>query len=204
MYNSTLALHPPADTVDPLEEERAMIARAAAGDPAAFRWIYDRHLQQVIRHVARVVGVASEVEDVVQDVFIQLHRSLPNFRGDSKLSTWLYRLTWNVSVTHIRRRRNVVELSALRALRLSHDEWNRLEARDRCKTLSAALDRLSQDAREAFLLHEVEGMKLREISELTGDSINTVAARVRRARTRLRDALESAEAINPSAESDHA
>ena len=204
MSYSSLAHTTPHAPVDRNADERDMIARAAAGDPAAFRSIYDQHLPGVIRHVARMLGSSAEVEDVVQEVFVQLHRSLPNFRGESKLSTWLYRLTWNVSITHIRRRRNVVELSALRALRLSHDEWGRLEARDRCKTLSAALDRLSQDVSEAFLLHEVEGLKLREISELTGDSINTVAARVRRARLRLRDALESAERLDRKSESDHA
>lgn len=181
------------EEVDPGEEERFWVERAAQGDMSAFRAIYDRYLPKVVRHVTRVLGPTAEVEDVVQEVFVQMHRSLPNFRGESKLSTWIYRLTWNVAISHRRRRRNIVDLSAVRALRLSTEEWKRLEARDLCRTLAATLEGVPEDAREAFLLVDVQGMKLREVAEMTDTSINTVAARVRRTREKLRDALDNAE-----------
>lgn len=183
------------EEVDPAEEERRWAQRAAEGDMRAFRCIYDRYLPKVLRHVTRILGPTADVEDVVQEVFVQMHRSLPSFRGESRLSTWTYRLTWNVAISHRRRRRKVVDLSAVRALRLSTEDWKRLEARDLCRTLGAALEGVSDDAREAFLLVDVEGMKLREVAELTDTSINTVAARVRRTRDKLREALNNADDI---------
>lgn len=174
-------------------EEQAWIDRAARGDMGAFRSLYDRYLQRVVRHVARVLGPSPDIDDVVQEVFVQVHRALPGFRGDSRFSTWLYRLTWNVAISHRRRRRNVVDLSAVFALRLATEEWKRLEARDLCRALEATMATIPEDAREAFLLVDVEGMKLREVAELTDTSINTIAARVRRTRDKLREALDAAE-----------
>lgn len=174
-------------------EDVRLAARAAVGDRVAFRAIYDRYAQRVARHVVRVVGAGGEVEDITQEVFVQLHRSLPTFRGESKLSTFIYRVTWNVSVSHLRRRRKVVELTPARSLQLKTEDWKRLEARDLCRVLETALSGVSADAREAFLLCDVEGMKLREVAELSGESLNTIAARVRRTRTKLRDALEAAD-----------
>ncbi len=183
----------PESSADPGDEEARLAALAGAGDRAAFRALYERYAARVARHVVRVVGAGSDVEDITQEVFVQLHRSLGSFRGECKLSTFVYRLTWNVAVSHGRRRRKVVELTAVRSLQLSTENWNRLEARDLCRTLDAALAGVSDDAREAFLLSEVEGMKLREIAELTGEPLHTIAARVRRTRAKLRAALENAD-----------
>ncbi len=186
---TTVANH---DHLDERDEELLLVERAAAGDMQAFRVLYDRHFDFVARQVGRIMGPGSSNEDVVQEVFVAMYKSLSRFRGDSKLSTWLYRLAYNVTVSHLRKRPNTVELAAWRPLRDDHSAWERLEARDMLRTLYAALDNVSPEYREAFLLHEVEGMKLREVSELTGESINTIAARVRRTRERLREVLEAA------------
>ena len=172
--------------------EQELIRRAAAGNMVAFRAIYDANLSNVTRQVARLVGPnKSEVEDVVQEVFIQAHRSLPKFRADSKLSTWLYRLTWNVTISHLRRRKKPLELTSLVRFAASRSDWSKLEARDQLRTLYAALDEMSSSHREAFILFEIEGLSLQEIAELSGDSINTVASRIRRTRERLRGLLEA-------------
>jgi RNA polymerase sigma-70 factor (ECF subfamily) len=173
-------------------EEKAIIARAQKGDMTAFRALYDAHLRRVISQVGRIMGPGPEVEDVVQNVFIQVHRSLPSFKGDSKFSTWLYRVTWNVTVSHMRRRVPMVDLPALRQFAVSDEMWSHLEARERLRTLHAGIADLPRDYREAFVLFEIEGKSLKEISELTGESINTIASRVRRSRERLRALLERA------------
>lgn len=176
------------------DEESAWIAASLNGDVAAFRRLYDRYFDYVARQVGRIMGIHSEREDVVQEVFVAVYRSLDNYRGDSAFSTWLYRVTYNVTVSHLRKRPRTVELAAWRPLRESQSAWNQLEARDMIRVLYAALDTVPHEQREAFLLHEVEGMKLREIADLTGDSINTIAARVRRTREKMQEVLDQASA----------
>ena len=173
----------------------ALIERAQGGDMQAFRQIYDAHLRRVAAQVGRLLGPRGDVEDVVQEVFIQVHRSLPNFRGDSEFTTWLYRVTWNVAVTHLRRRVNhtPVDLPALMQFACEKELWGKLEARDKLRTLYAALEELPDEYREAFILFEIEGNSLQEIAEMTDTSLNTIASRVRRSRERLRALLESVE-----------
>lgn len=181
-----------------VDEEQVWIAAASKGDVAAFRLLYDRHFDFVTRQVGRVMGphfgrVGGEREDVVQEVFVQIFRSLHSYRSESKFTTWVYRVAYNVTISHLRKTPRTVELADWRALREpSASAWNKLEARDMCRVLYAALEQVPEDQRECFLLFEVEGMKLREIAEFTGESINTIAARVRRTRERLQQVLEQA------------
>lgn len=174
------------------DEERAWIAAAASGDVAAFRRLYDRYFDYVTRQVGRVMGPGADLEDVVQEVFVQVFRCLDSYRFESAFSTWLYRVAYNVTVSHLRKKPRTVELADWRPLREPSSAWSKLEARDMCRVLYAALEHVAADHREAFLLYEVEGMKLREIADLTGESINTVAARVRRTRERMQAVLEQA------------
>jgi len=174
------------------DPEAALIEAASAGDMSAFRALYDLHLPFVTRAVARLLGRSPEFEDVVQEAFIQVFRSLGSYRGECAFTTWLYRVARNVSIDHLRKRRiTTVELDAWRPLAADSDEWAKLEARDLCRVLYAFFYSRCGEHREVFVLHEVEGMKLREIAELTNESINTVAARVRRTRERLQAVLEN-------------
>lgn len=176
------------------QEDQQLIARIQEGDMHAFQTLYEQYWKRVYAHVRRVMGGRGDVEDVVQEVFVQVHRSLPKFRGDSALSTWIYRITWNVSVSHLRKKKHkTVELPALRQIACSKEQWSTLEARDKLRTLYAALDDLPDDYREAFVLFELEGHSLQEIADMLETSLNTVASRVRRSRERLRSLLESAE-----------
>src|SRR6476646_9539512 len=83
-------------------EEDQLVAKAAAGDTAAFRALYLRHRGDVARLVYRMLGARSDLDDVVQEVFFQVFRSLKDFRGQSKFSTWLHRVTVNVVLMHRR------------------------------------------------------------------------------------------------------
>ena len=172
------------------DDQAETIAAAAKGDMAAFRVIYDRHFDYVTRNVARLIG-GSELEDVVQEVFVNIYRSIGTYRGDCAFRTWVYRVARNVTIDHLRARKiQTIELDAWRPLKADTNAWKQLEARDLLRALNAALHNVSPEHREAFFLYEVEGMKLREIAELTGDSINPIAARVRRTRERLQSLLD--------------
>lgn len=172
------------------DAEALMIRRAAGGDMEAFRKLYDEYVDQVIHHVGRLLGPRGEVEDAVQEVFVRVHRSLKNYDGDCQFSTWLYRVTRKVADDHLRTPRKTVSLHDWRTLRAKGDAWKRLEARDQLRALYAALEKLNGDNREVFLLYEVEGLKLRAISEMMDLPIGTVASRVRRAREELGEILE--------------
>lgn len=181
---------------EPTDSE--LVVRAQQGDMVAFRGLYDRYLRRVLAHVGRILGPSSEVEDVAQEVFVQVHRSLGKFRGDAAFSTWLYRVTWNVSVSHLRRRAPTVDLPALKQFACSQEQWGKLEAREKLRTLYAGIDDLSPDYREAFVAFEIEGKTLQQIADMSGESLNTVASRVRRARERLRSLLERTESNHVS------
>lgn len=173
-------------------DEQQWIAAAASGDMAAFRALYDRYRLRVIAQVGRMIGPGADVDDVTQEVFVQVYRSLGSFAGESRFSTWLFRITWNVTSNWIRRHRRPLDLTQLRLLDTPTDTWSQLEARDMARVLHAALEEVGEDAREAFVLHELEGMTLQQIAELTGNSINTIAARVRRTRERVAQILAAA------------
>src|SRR5512142_3550350 len=78
------------------EESERLVARCQAGDRAAFREIFRLHRGDVARLVQRMLGQSADLEDVVQEVFFQVHRSIKDFRGQARFSTWLYRVTVNV------------------------------------------------------------------------------------------------------------
>ncbi len=167
------------------------IDQAVNGNEAAFRPIYDAFFDRVVNHVGRLLGVGGEIEDVTQEIFVQIFRSIRTFKFECKFSTWVYRISYNVAVSHLRKKPRLVELAAYRPLAESSNNWAKLEARDLVRVLESALKQVPIERREAFLLHEVQGYKLREIAELTGDSINTVSARVRRTREQMQYILES-------------
>ena len=84
------------------DESASLVARARAGDRAAFRKLFERHRNDVSRLAYRMVGPRSDLEDLVQEVFVQVHKSLRDFRGEARFSTWLHRVTVNVVLMHRR------------------------------------------------------------------------------------------------------
>jgi len=166
------------------------IASAMKGDRQAFRKLYEAHVGAVLVQVARLVGPGSPAEDVTQEVFIEVYKALPTFKGDARFSTWLYRVTRNVAISYLRKRGSeAVDLASYRALAEAVHQPD-LDARRQVGALWAALKELPFEAREAFVLFEIEGMPLNEIAALTSEPLHTVASRIRRTRERLRSLLE--------------
>ena len=133
-----------------MDPDAALIRRAQEGDTRAFRQLFTRHQGTVSRIVYRMIGPSPDVEDVVQDVFLNVYRSLPSFRGDSKFSTWLYRLATNVTRMHLRRGRSRprfadVEVPEERAKRRMADLAARGEAFDFAEVLARQEERDHRD-----------------------------------------------------------
>jgi RNA polymerase sigma-70 factor (ECF subfamily) len=174
----------------PVPEEERLIARAAAGESAAFRELYERHRADVARLVYRMLGGRSDFEDVIQEVFVQVYRSLKDFRGQSKLSTWMHRVTVNVVLMHRRAARSRPVFAdeppgdgLLRSESAAPDED--VERRERMRAFGRLLDRLADKKRIVFVLHELEGVPPNEIAEIVGAPVLTVRTRLFYARREL-------------------
>jgi RNA polymerase sigma-70 factor, ECF subfamily len=165
--------------------------------------IYRRHAQQVARWAARLAGPGLDVEDLVQETFLQVHRSHKTFRGDSRLTTWLYGITERVVYSRRRRERlrrvfglghgtNATDLADPRPT-----PAEQLERRQSTQLLYAALDRLREKYRPILILFELEGLSGEQIAELTGLQIATVWARLSRGRAQLVRELQRVERRTP-------
>ena len=170
---------------------------AAAGDAAAFTELYARYADRVFARLTRLVGPGPDREDVLQAVFLELHRSLPRFRGDASLSTFLYRITIHVAGNHLRsRRRRPVDFIDAELDQLIDGEptpEERARRREELGQIFALLERIKPDKRIAFVLVAVEGLSLADAADLVGAQPETVKQRVLHARRELVAMLERAE-----------
>ncbi|HEY6635719.1 MAG TPA: sigma-70 family RNA polymerase sigma factor [Acidimicrobiia bacterium] len=180
------------------ERERELVARAQDGDRAAFAALVRAHQDEVYTLARRLVGDPHLAADVAQEALIRAWRALPNFRGDAKLSTWLYRITVNTAWTHknraARHRTTPLDDFSEVADRLDPNlpelAGETLELRGR---LRQALDRLPDSQREVVVMKDVYGWSHAEIAEAMGVSVTAAKVRLHRARARLaRDLEESA------------
>jgi RNA polymerase sigma-70 factor (ECF subfamily) len=162
----------------------ALADRCVSGDRAAQRELFQREKRRVHATLYRVLGSNNEMEDLVQDAFIEVFKSLARFRGEAQLATWIDRITVRVAYAHLTRRR-------LRAARLesvpempAHDASaeQRVAMRQAARRLYEVLDRLDVKLRLAFTLHAFDGRPLAEVAELMGASVMATKTRVWRAR----------------------
>jgi RNA polymerase sigma-70 factor, ECF subfamily len=167
-----------------------VVARAAAGDPEAFRTLFVRHKGDVARLVYRMLSAPGDLEDVVQEVFVQVFRSLKDFRGQAKFSTWLHRVTVNVVLMHRRSARSRPVLTEELPGELVGDDLQTLpdedvERRERMRAFQRLLAKLADKKRVVFVLHELEGLSPAEIAEVVGAPVLTVRTRLFYARREL-------------------
>lgn len=173
-----------------MPDEERLIARAAGGETVAFRQLYERHRTDVARLVYRMLGARGDLEDVIQEVFVQVYKSLKDFRGQAKFSTWLHRVTVNVVLMHRRAARSRPVFAdeppaepALRSGDIAPDED--AERRERVRAFGRLLGRLADKKRIVFILHELEGIAPTEIAKIVGAPVLTVRTRLFYARREL-------------------
>jgi RNA polymerase sigma-70 factor (ECF subfamily) len=190
-------------TSDPSDE--VLAARAAAGDDQAFETLVRRYQARVFRLAGRLTS-ETEAPDVLQDAFLQVHRHLPSFRGDSRFSTWLYRIATNAGLMHrrARARRPAEPLDAFlptfdaagahcgtpAQLRVVSEADELIDRRVLADKARAGLARLPELYREAFVLRDLEEMSTADVAEVLGIEPAAVRQRVHRARLMLRGYLQ--------------
>jgi RNA polymerase sigma-70 factor (ECF subfamily) len=184
----------PAKAVNPHRgseaDDAVLIAAARLGDGAAFARLFRRHADAVRTRITRLVGPVAERDDLVQKVFIALHRGLPGYRNEAKLSTYLHRIAINTAYDHLRGRHRAAEHEGpLDAAALVEQLGPALEdqvaARADLGRLLALLDQLSPKKRIAFVLVAVEGCSLAEAAALIGARKGAVKQRALHARRDL-------------------
>ena len=178
-----------------------LIEQLRQGDDAAFRKIVDTSQGLVYNTALGIVQSAEDAEDVAQEVFVQLYESIHSFKGESKLSTWLYRITVSKAMDHLRKKKRKKRFAFLQSLFGANDELVHdppdfvhpgvtLDNKEKASVLFKAIDQLPANQKVAFTLHQVEGLSYLEISEIMKTSVASVESLLHRARKNLRKNLE--------------
>ncbi len=181
-------------------EERVLLERIRNGDETGFEHIVKEHTGKVIGLAWLLVGNHTEAEDLAQEAFLRLHRSLPGFRGDSLISTWLYRTTTRLAIDYLRRERIKRKLFFFRQDNEGFDPVEQAsdplsnpgreyQSHEAMLSLRKSLNKLSPRQQVVFTLRHYEGLTLKEIAEHLGLETGTVKAHLHRAVKQLRQDL---------------
>ena len=166
-----------------------LIARVRDGDLLAFDQLYRKSRQDVHRILFHLVGSNSDMDDLIQETFIQLLKALRTFRGEARFSTFLYRICANVALMHLRggrrRKEDPVEELPEAPTGQASDPEHGAQAAEAARLMREALERLGPEKRVVFVYHDFMGMGPEEISESLSIPVNTVRSRLGRAREEL-------------------
>ena len=164
-------------------EDLHFATRCASGDRAALRELFHRERHRVHATLFRLLGSNAHIDDLVQDAFVEIFRSLGTFRGEASLRTWIDRCTVRVAYAHFSRRSPIVQLEAVPEI-LAKDAGveERALLREAVRRLYQELDRLEAKQRVAFTLHALDGRSLREVATAMEASLVATKTRVWRAR----------------------
>jgi len=190
-------------------EEARFVARLQARDESAFNELVIAYERRVFALVFRMLGRREEAEDLAQEVFVQVFKAIDQFRGESKLSTWIFRIAVNLCKNKAKylSRRRVGEQDDVHEMadRVSGDGGKGvtvsggirrpdevLEGMQLERIVKRAIEQVDPDFREVLILRDVEDMSYDEIAEVTGLAEGTVKSRIFRARAQLRALVEKA------------
>lgn len=180
--------------------ENRLISRALKGEQDAFAELYEAHKNHVYALCLRMTTNVAEAEDLTQDAFIQVFRKIGSFRGDSALSTWIYRVAMNTALMHFRKK--VLRQISLdqpqnpdkpaERINLSQEDGRLYGTVDRI-ALIRAIGELPYGYRTIFLLHDVEGYGHQEIARMLKCSIGNTKSQLHKARLKIRESLQAKE-----------
>jgi len=167
---------------------------AANGNMTAFEEVYNRHHRRVYSICLRMLQNATEAEDLTQDVFIQLHRKIGSFRGDSAFTTWLHRMTVNQVLMHFRKRNVKFEKTTEEGetpvqIVGGTENPRKMPVVDKI-AIEDAIDKLPNGYKNVFVLHDVEGYEHEEVARILGCSVGTSKSQLHKARLKLRKLLQ--------------
>ena len=198
IWQTGFASETKAETV--VQTDHALAIAAGNGDLGAFEQLYERHNRRVYSLCLRMTQNPSEAEDLAQEAFIQLFRTIGSFRGESAFTTWLHRLTVNQCLMHFRKRSVKLENTTAEGetpaqIVRGTENPNAMPILDRI-ALDNALSQLPPGYRTVFVLHDVEGHEHEEIAKKLGVAVGTSKSQLHKARMKLRKILKTRKLIN--------
>jgi RNA polymerase sigma factor (sigma-70 family) len=182
-------------------DEKTLVEQLKQGDEAAFKTIVETWQKMVFNTAVGIVQNAEDAEDIAQEVFVQVHQSISSFKGESKFSTWLYRITVTKSLDHQRRKKRKKRFAFVRSI---FGEQNEvlvnppdfhhpgvvLDNKEDAAVLFRAIAGLPENQRIAFTLNKVEGLSYQEVSEVMKTTVSSVESLMHRAKNNLKKNLE--------------
>src|SRR5262252_3398713 len=174
------------------DRERELVERCRRGEVGAFEELVDRYKSLVFAMIMRTIPDRSQAEDLAQDVFLRVHRGLPYFRGEARLSTWIYRIVINVCAQETSRQRPpAVSLddpaARLRTPSTVDRQFSDFELRER---LEKAIQQLPPQYRVLIAGHYLQGLQYEDLAEAMQLPLGTVKTQLHRAKRQLRELLE--------------
>ena len=184
-------------------QEQTLIKALRAGETTAFGLIVTQYQDHIVNTCFGFVNNAEDAEDIAQEVFIEVYRSIDNFRAKSKLSTWLYRIAVTKSLDFLRKKKAQKRIQFVKSLfgmneeelqiadhKITHPHL-RLEQQERLHTLHRAINQLADNQRVAFTLNKFEGLSYKEIAEIMNLSLSSIESLIHRAKGNLKKRLRN-------------
>jgi RNA polymerase sigma-70 factor (ECF subfamily) len=182
-------------------DERILVERLKEGDESAFKAIVETWQGMVYNTALGIVQNAEDAEDIAQEVFVQVYQSINSFKGDSKFSTWLYRIAITKSLDHERRKKRKKRFAFVKSIFGDENEivinppdFNHpgvsLDNKENASIIFKAISELPENQRIAFTLNKVEGLSYQEVSDIMKTTVSSVESLMHRAKNNLRKKLE--------------
>ena len=185
-----------------------LIVQLQQGDEPAFKKLVDEWQDMVFNTVISIVQNEDDADDITQEVFIQVYQSVSSFKGESKFSTWLYRISVSKALDHEKKKNRKKRFGfmqrfsdgageeALHPVEFDHPGV-KMEKKERARELFEALKKIPDKQRIAFTLHKLEGQRQEQIAEIMNTTVYAVEALMSRAKINLRKELEKKYGSSP-------
>ena len=182
-------------------DERILVEKLKQGDETAFKTIVETWQNMVYNTALGIVQNPEDAEDIAQETFVQVFHSIGSFKGESKFSTWLYRITVAKALDHERRKKRKKRFAFVRSIFGEDSEvvvnppdfqhpGVVLDKKEEAAVLFNVIKQLPENQRVAFTLHKVDGLSYQEVSEVMQTSVSSVESLMHRAKTNLKKRLE--------------
>ena len=184
-------------------DERILHQELACGNPAAFQQLVESHQSRVMNTCYGFVHNREDAEDIAQEVFLEVYKSIDNFREDAKLSTWIYRISVTKSLDFLRKQKRKKRFGRLKEFfGKAQDPIEQipapatanpqacLEKQERAQLLRQAVESLAENQKIAVTLNKYEGFSYQEVAEIMGTSVSSVESLLHRAKNNLQKKLQ--------------
>ncbi|WP_321320875.1 RNA polymerase sigma factor [Labilibaculum sp.] len=179
------------------QKDSYYIARIKEGDPGAYAFLVDKYKKMTFNVALQLMGNREDAEEIAQDAFLKAYQALDSYKGESKFSTWIYRIIYNTAISRLRKKKLDVssiddDFKSSVNVKSTQSALQELRNIERKKYLFEALKRLSGDERSLITLFYLEENSVDEVCSITGLSASNVKVKLHRARKKLYTQLELA------------